>query len=75
VGVTVGGWAAIQDAVKKHNLRFIDAYTVDAEFDWKAFVAKFGQPSWEGEGVYEIPNVNEMNLALGQYFIQFRSGS
>ena len=75
IGVTVGGWASIQDAIKKYNLKFVDAFTIDAEFDWKPFVLKFGQPSWEGEGVYEIPNVNEMNLALGQYFIPFRGGS
>ncbi len=72
IGVTVGGWSSIQDAIKKYKLNFTDAYVVEPEFDWKSFVLKFGQASWQGEGVYQIPNINEMNLALGQYFSQYR---
>lgn len=72
IGVTVGGWSSIQEAVKKFNLKFVDAYAIEADFDWKSFVLRFGEPSWEGEGVYQIRNIHELNMALGQFFIPYR---
>lgn len=75
IGVTVGGWSSIQESIKKFNLKFVDAYTIEADFDWKTFVLKFGESSWEGEGVYQINNINEMTLALSQFFIRYRENS
>lgn len=68
IGVTVGGWSSIKDAVKRFNLKYVTSFVIDQEFDWKGFVMKFGEPSWEGEGVYQIDNVYEMTMSLGQYF-------
>lgn len=72
VGITVGGWSSINEAMKKFNMKFIDAYVIDADFDWKRFTTKYGEPSWEGEGVYQISNVYEMTMELGQLFNPYR---
>lgn len=75
MGVTVGGWSSIQTAINKYSLRFVDAYVIDSEFDWKKFVLKFGEPSWDGDGVFQINNVYEMTMALGQMFSPYRPES
>lgn len=72
IGVTVGGWSSITDAIKKHNLRFVDAFVITPETDWKTFIHRFGEPSWEGEGVYQIDNVYELTMALGEYYPSYR---
>lgn len=72
IGVTVGGRSAIQDSIKKFGLRFVDAYVIDSDLDWKSLILKYGQPSWEGEGVYEINNINDFTFALSYDYVNFR---
>lgn len=75
IGTTVGGWSSIQEAINKHKLKFVDSYVIESDFDWKAFVVKFGEPSWEGDGVYQINNVFDMTMTLGTMFSSYRPES
>lgn len=72
IGLTVGGWPAIRDSVKKYKLRHVASFTIDTEFNWKHFVSKHGEPHWESDGVFEIANISAMTFELSQLFIQYR---
>jgi len=72
IGVTVGGWSSIDDAVKKLGVKFIDAYVIDKPFDWKAFILKYGEPAWDADGIYQIQNINDLILGLSQFLIRYR---
>ena len=72
IGVTIGGGSSIKDAMDKYGLRYIDAYVIDADFDWKKFIVNYGSPDWDNEGVYEISNINNLTLDISQYFISYQ---
>lgn len=73
IGVTVGGQSSIDDAVRKNNLRFIDSYIIEKDFDWKSFIAGYGEEDWERPGTYSIKNINDLIFDLSRYFIKYRS--
>ncbi len=70
IGVTVGGISSIKDAIKKFDLEFIEGFKVDKDFDWKQFLSKYASPHWDAAGVYEVPNIHELNLALTHHGVR-----
>lgn len=71
IGLTVGGRSAIRESCRKYNLKFIDAYLIDKEYDWKRVISKHGEPYWGSDGVYEIFNVHDFVFEVSQHFSRF----
>ena len=72
IGVTVGGWSAIHDAMRKYNLSYVDAYIMDKPYEWKPVILKYGQEDWESDGVFEVPNINEFIGEVAQHFHKYK---
>lgn len=75
IGVTVGGWTAIDTAIEKYNIKFVDAYVLDKEFDWNQFISNYGEEVWEVDGIYKIDNIHHLIMDLSQYFNRYKRTS
>lgn len=67
IGVTIGGVSSIRDAIKKFDLKYVESYKIDKDFEWKPFISKYAVPHWDANGIYEVQNIHELNLALTHY--------
>ncbi|WAX21635.1 hypothetical protein [Stenotrophomonas phage RAS14] len=70
IGVTIGGVSSIRDAIRKYDLAYVESFKIDHGFDWKTYISRLASPHWDGNGIYEVPNIYELNLALGQVGIR-----
>ncbi len=71
IGLTVGGRSAIRESCLKYQLRYVDAYVIDRDYDWKRILMRFGEPHWAGEGVYEVGNISEFINTVAQSFSRY----
>lgn len=72
IGLTIGGRSSINESCKKYNLKFVDAYVIDEEYDWKTLLMMYGEPYWGSDGIYEVQNINEFIFRLSLNFSQYR---
>lgn len=71
IGVTIGGRSAIRESCRKYGLKFVDAYLLDQDYDWKRVIQRYGQPYWGSDGVYEVDNIHAFIFDISQNFSRF----